>query len=225
MSRSTEFAAGSTAARWQAGDLAWRVRSRRHALGLTIEEVATRARMDPGFVEHLEELPTVLTGGALIRLADALDTTTWELLGAPSRRTPGTGPAATHAVLEPLGPTECLRLLERGGVGRVAATAGDRLVVLPVNYTVHDGLVVFRTSPSTVLARLADGRVSFEVDRIDDGMRDGWSVLVSGPARVLTEPDLHRVAAGVQVEPWAGGRRNLYVVVTPEEISGRRIHV
>jgi transcriptional regulator with XRE-family HTH domain len=221
---STESATGhAAAAPLPAADLARRVRGRRHALGLTIEEVATRARMDPGYVEMLEERPTDLTVGAMIRLADALDTTTSELLGA--RRAPGRGPAAPQAVLEPLGPTECLRLLESGGVGRVAATAGDRLVVLPVNYAVHDGLVVFRTSPSSVLARLAEGRVSFEIDRIDDGMRAGWSVLVSGPARVLTEPELHVLQAGVQVEPWAGGKRDLYIAVTPEEISGRRIHV
>lgn len=221
---STESVAGRAATPSAAADLGRRVRSRRHALELTINEVATRARMDPGFVEMIEERPAVLTVGALIRLADALNMTTSELLGAPSRRTPGSGSAAPHAVLEPIGPTECLHLLTSGGVGRVAAMAGGRLVVLPVNYEVHDGTVIFRTSPSSVLARLADGRVSFEIDRIDDGMRAGWSVLVSGPARVLTEPELHVLRAGVRVEPWAGGKRDLYVAVTPEEISGRRIH-
>ena len=35
----------------------------------------------------------------------------------------------------------------------------------------------------------------------------------------------HMVAAGAEVEPWAGGERDLYVAVTPERVSGRRIHV
>ena len=68
-----------------------------------------------------------------------------------------------------------------------------------------------------------DGPVAFEIDRIDDGMREGWSVLVTGRARVLTEPELHVLAAGVTVEPWAGGARDLYVAVEPENITGRRI--
>jgi transcriptional regulator with XRE-family HTH domain len=60
---------------WTSGDLARRLRDRRHALGLTLEDVAARAEMDPGFVELLERRPTILTGGALIRLADTLHTT------------------------------------------------------------------------------------------------------------------------------------------------------
>jgi transcriptional regulator with XRE-family HTH domain len=205
------------------GDLARRVRRRRGALGLSLEQVADRARMDPAFVELLERRPTALTGGALIRLADALDTTVSELLGSRPQRPHGGGRAGLHPVLEPMEREECLRLLEPGGVGRIAMTSGDQLVVLPVNYAVHDGQVVFRTAPATVLAHLADGPVAFEIDRIDDGMREGWSVLVTGRARVLTEPELHVLAAGVTVEPWAGGARDLYVAVEPENITGRRI--
>ena len=204
-------------------DLARRVRARRGALGLSLEQVADRARMDPAFVELLERWPTAPTAGALIRLADALDTTVPELLGSRPERPHGGGRAALHPVLEPMGREECLRLLQPGGVGRIAMTSGDQLVVLPVNYAVHDGRVVFRTAPATVLAHLADGPVAFEIDRIDDGMREGWSVLVTGGARVLTEPELHVLAAGVTVEPWAGGARDLYVTVEPEHITGRRI--
>jgi transcriptional regulator with XRE-family HTH domain len=207
------------------GDLARRARRRRQVLGLTIEQIAQRARMDPGFVERLETRPMMITAGAMIRLADALETTTSQLLGARDESVPGSGRAAPHPVLEPLGPTECLRRLALGGVGRVAVNTGDRLVVLPVNYAMHDGLVVFRTSPSTMLARQANGRVTFEIDRIDDETRAGWSVLVTGPARVLAEPELHRFKAGLRVDPWAGGLRDLYIAVTPEEVSGRRIHV
>jgi transcriptional regulator with XRE-family HTH domain len=210
---------------WTSGDLARRLRDRRHALGLTLEDVAAGAEMDPGFVELLERRPTILTGGALIRLADTLHTTASDLLGSDPDRASGRGPAAAHPVLEPMGPTECMRLLERGGVGRVAVASGEEIDVLPVNFVVHDGMVVFRTKPSTVLAGEANGRVTFEIDRIDEGMRSGWSVLVRGPARVLAEPELRLVEAGAEVETWAGGERDLYVAVTPERVSGRRIHV
>ncbi len=205
------------------GDLARRARRRRGALGLSVEQVAVRAGMDPGFVELLERRPTVLTGGALVRLAGALDTTVSELLGSVSERAQGAGRAALHPVLEPMEREECLGLLGPGGVGRIALTYGDQLFVLPVNFVWHEGRIVFRTAASTVVAHLAEGSVAFEIDRIDDGMREGWSVLVRGQARVVTEPELHVLAAGVAVEPWAGGARGVYVVVEPEVVTGRRI--
>src|SRR6266508_849569 len=205
------------------GDLARRVRGHREALGLTVEQVAERARMDPDFVRLVERQPVALTGGALIRLADALDTTASDLLGAMPEQAPGHGRAALRPRLEPMDQLECWHLLERGGVGRIAFTSGDELVVLPVNCAVHDGRLVIRTAPSTALARHADGHVTFEIDRIDDGMHEGWSVMVAGRAEVVTEPSLHLLAETTDVEPWAGGPRDLYVVVRPDEVTGRRI--
>ena len=208
---------------WTGGDLAGRLGARRRALGLTVEEVAGRARMDAGFVELAEQRPLAMTAGALVRLADALDTTVSDLLGRPRRR-PGGGPATT-AVLVPIGPTECATLLARGGIGRVAVRDGAEVDVFPVNYTVVDDVIVFRTATPTVLARLADGAVTFEIDEVDPGLRTGWSVVVHGTARVLTEPELHRIEAAAHVEPWAGGHRDLYIALTPDRISGRRIRV
>ncbi len=222
---SSEHGTTSHDAPWTSGDLARRVRARRLALGLTPEEVADRAGMDAGFVRLVERRPTILNPGALTRLADALHTTTSDLLGSQPDRASGWGPAAAHPVLEPMGPTECMTFLKRGGVGRVAVAVGDDIEVLPVNFVVHDGEVVFRTGPQTVLARQANRRLTFELDRIDDSMRSGWSVIVRGPARVLTEPDLHLVAAAAELEPWAGGVRDLYIAITPDRLSGRRIHV
>lgn len=209
--------------RWTGGDLARRLGARRRVLGLTVEEVAARARMDSGFVELAEHRPLAMTAGALIRLAEALDTTVSDLLGSHRSRTGG-GPAA-GAVLVPIGPTECATLLERGSVGRIAMRDGPEIDVFPVNYVVLDGVVIFRTATPTALARLADGPVTFEIDEVDEALRSGWSVVVHGTARVLTEPELHRVAATTAVEPWAGGHRDLYVALTPDRISGRRIRV
>jgi nitroimidazol reductase NimA-like FMN-containing flavoprotein (pyridoxamine 5'-phosphate oxidase superfamily) len=138
--------------------------------------------------------------------------------------TPWASGDPANPVLERIGPTECMSLLERGGVGRVAVATGDRVLVLPVNYTVHDGRVVFRTRPDSVLARSAGGRVTIEVDQIDDRLRCGWSVLVSGPAYLHADSAARTLRGDVHVEPWAGGHRDLYVFVTPEEISGRRVH-
>jgi hypothetical protein len=91
--------------------------------------------------------------------------------------------------------------------------------------------VIFRTSGSSgvgadiqVNAALAQ-RVSFDVDHLDDALGEGWSVLLSGTARVVTDPaELDRVKA-LDIEPWAGGERDVYVRLVPTEITGRRIRV
>ncbi|MDR2988333.1 MAG: pyridoxamine 5'-phosphate oxidase family protein [Nocardiopsaceae bacterium] len=133
-------------------------------------------------------------------------------------------------VLERLEPDECLRLISPGGVGRLAYSGRYGLTVFPVNYQMLDGAVVFRTaeySPTDEDLRTgmpaAEYDVAFEIDSIDEAAREGWSVLIHGPAHHvdnLTERD--RIAQ-TGVEPWAGGDRQHAIRITPHRISGRRI--
>lgn len=126
--------------------------------------------------------------------------------------------------LEKLDRDDCLRLISPGGVGRIAFTHPGGPVILPVNYTVEQGAVLFRTAlggPMDADLRTgvngADFMVAFEVDRIDERTREGWSVLIRGGAHHVTG-DVHK-----EVETWAGGERPLYIRIEPVEISGRRI--
>lgn len=208
---------------WAGGDLAQRVRRRRCSLGLSLEEVAERARMQPAYVDRIESAPVALTGGDLIRLAAALDTTLSELLGAQAERPAGHGPAALHPVLDTMRADECRRLIEPGGVGRVVFEVAGRLHVVPVNFGMHDGAVVLRTAATTALGRYGTGAVAFEIDRIDEGMHEGWSVLVNGTARQAGPDEAEQLRKSLDVDPWAGGDRYVYVVIEPEKISGRRI--
>ncbi|WP_198675936.1 pyridoxamine 5'-phosphate oxidase family protein [Kribbella monticola] len=196
------------------GDLARRVRARRLALGLSRDEVAERARLDPSYVDRIENAPVALTGGALMRLAGALD---------QPQRPAGAGPAALHPVFETMDDDECRRLIEPGGVGRVAFQLVGRLNVVPVNFGMHDGAVVFRTSATTALGRYGSGAVSFEIDRLDEGMHQGWSVLVSGTARQADPEKTEQLREAMDVDPWAGGDREVYIVIEPEQVSGRRV--
>ena len=60
--------------------------------------------------------------------------------------------------LEILSPTECLRLLEKGRIGRVGFISDGQPHVLPVNYLASDaGEVVFRTTDGSVLTAVARG--------------------------------------------------------------------
>jgi hypothetical protein len=79
--------------------------------------------------------------------------------------------------------------------------------------------IVFRTRAAGRLATAAGTAVSFEVDRIDEAMSEGWSVLVTGRARRVAE--LARLDE-LGLERWPGGRRRA-VRVEPASISDRSI--
>ncbi|WP_406054658.1 pyridoxamine 5'-phosphate oxidase family protein [Kribbella sp. NBC_00889] len=141
------------------GDLAGRVRRRRGVLGLTREGVAARARMDPAYLAHVEQAPVAMTTGALIRLADALDTTVSGLLGADPTRPPDHGRTALHPILDEMREQESLHLIESGGIGRIAFASAGRLTVVPVNFIVHHGDIVFRSAATSAIGQYDAGKV------------------------------------------------------------------
>jgi nitroimidazol reductase NimA-like FMN-containing flavoprotein (pyridoxamine 5'-phosphate oxidase superfamily) len=134
------------------------------------------------------------------------------------------------AVVEELDAAECLELITPGGIGRVGFNTSGGPVVLPVNYTVHDGAVLFRTAFGGLMdedlstgIRGVELKIAFEVDHVDEATREGWSVLIQGAAhRISSEEELAAVQRA-DLEPWAGGERRLYISVTPVQITGRRI--
>ena len=137
-------------------------------------------------------------------------------------RVPGRG--AHDCTLRTISPAECVDLLEPGGVGRVGFASADGIMMLPVNFAVTAATIIFRTAADTLLALHADGQVSFEVDRIDEALRGGWSVLVQGHAHTVTdEREVQHLEDRTHLEPWASGARDVYVRIAPTRISGRRV--
>ncbi|MFI5797855.1 helix-turn-helix domain-containing protein [Streptomyces sp. NPDC051677] len=209
------------------GDLGRRLATRRAQLGLSRQETAIRAGMDPGYLQHLEEHAVAAPGqGALLRLAGALETTLAALTGGDVDRPPGPGQAGRTPAFTELSRTECGDLLSTHGVGRLAVSTAQGPVIVPVNYSVVDGTIVFRTARGATPSLGVGSRVAFEIDRIDDAFSQGWSVLVRGNARMVTDPgEAERLARQAHSTPWAGGRRDLWVRVEPYAVTGRRITV
>lgn len=126
-----------------------------------------------------------------------------------------------QAVLEE---RECLELLGRSSIGRVAVSIGAVPAVFPVNFAVLDDVIVFRTSDGTKLdAAMRKSVVAFEVDDVDPLYHEGWSVLVVGIADELRDPELLEAAENLPLVPWAEGPHEHLVAVIPKLISGRRI--
>lgn len=123
------------------------------------------------------------------------------------------------ATLTTLDRAECLELLHAQPVGRLAVIDGDSPLVVPVNYTLDGGCIVFRSDLGTKLAALAHHKVSFEVDYIDWYHCTGWSVLVRGAAYEATHWEVDHLL----LEPWAEGDKRHWVRIPIVEVTGRRL--
>jgi nitroimidazol reductase NimA-like FMN-containing flavoprotein (pyridoxamine 5'-phosphate oxidase superfamily) len=136
----------------------------------------------------------------------------------------------SDVVLEDLDQTECMRLIAGGVIGRLVFAGRYDLTVLPVNYKLHKGAILFRTAQHgatdedlrTGIAH-AEYRVAFEVDDFDSAAREGWSVLVQGPAHHLDSDPERAAAEAAGVDPWPGGAKEHFISITPARITGRRI--
>jgi len=120
---------------------------------------------------------------------------------------------------------ECTTLIAGGGIGRVVFCNERGPQIYPVSFIVHGDDIIFRTSSYTTLGTSMHGQpVAFEVDELDLERRLGWSVIVTGVAQALDDPDdVARLSHCEGLEPWAGGARRLYVRIAPRGITGRRV--
>jgi uncharacterized protein len=125
--------------------------------------------------------------------------------------------------LEALSRRKSIELLSGAVVGRAVFTVSALPAVVPITFgLLHDALVL-RTSSGSRLAAAADGQVlAFEADEVDPVAREGWSVVVTGIAELVTEP-IRRAAIRSVVEPFAPGENDVYVSLPLTVVTGRRV--
>ncbi|WP_441249038.1 pyridoxamine 5'-phosphate oxidase family protein [Kitasatospora sp. McL0602] len=127
--------------------------------------------------------------------------------------------------VDTLGEDECLSLLSTVPVGRVVYTEHALPAVLPVAFEVAaDGTLVLALRAGSTVTRALDGTVAaFQADQLDPATQTGWSVLVHGRAEVVRDPVLYEHLLHEGPRPWVDGREQVFVVLTPELVSGRRL--
>ena len=121
--------------------------------------------------------------------------------------------------------TESIELLQlHAYVGRVSFVVDGRPLILPVNYLADDESIVFSTEPGTKLSAVGAGApVVFEVDDSRPLYHAGWSVLVKGTAREITDEDeLDGLRRG-PLHSWATRSTQHWVRISMDEVTGRRI--
>jgi nitroimidazol reductase NimA-like FMN-containing flavoprotein (pyridoxamine 5'-phosphate oxidase superfamily) len=126
--------------------------------------------------------------------------------------------------LEVLSRDDCFRLLETAILGRVAVTTEALPTILPVNFRFDGRRILIRTGRGTTLdAATQHAVVAFEADEIEPAHRVGWSVVVTGVAREVTDTDELADVQHLGLERWATGPDHRVVAISTDVVSGRRI--
>jgi hypothetical protein len=134
------------------------------------------------------------------------------------------GGAQAHGEFIHLDRPESLRLLATEQVGRLIFTVNALPAVRLMNFAVADGLILLRTAADTTVARKVDDAiVAFEADDLDAATSSGWSVVVTGRATRVTDPELIARYRKVPLVPWALGERDQFVAITIGVVEGRRV--
>lgn len=129
-------------------------------------------------------------------------------------------------MIEHLEPSQCWALLRTQTVGRLAFLSDDVVQLLPVNFVVDGGSIVFRTAAGSKLdaaSRRVDA--TFEADGVSDDGDLAWSVVLRGGLTPIVA--LHEVldTFSLPLHPWEASDKNSFVRLHARAISGRRFPI
>jgi nitroimidazol reductase NimA-like FMN-containing flavoprotein (pyridoxamine 5'-phosphate oxidase superfamily) len=120
---------------------------------------------------------------------------------------------------------ECLELLRGAVVGRIGYVADGMAMILPVNFALLDGDIVFCTAKGGKLSWLSlRERVTFEADESRPADHEGWSVLIRGVAREVTHPEELAVLRRRPPLSWLRSPHEHWMRISIEAMSGRALH-
>jgi nitroimidazol reductase NimA-like FMN-containing flavoprotein (pyridoxamine 5'-phosphate oxidase superfamily) len=126
--------------------------------------------------------------------------------------------------LEVLDRDECLALVAKRAFGRIGLSSHALPTILPVNYWSDGTSIYIRTSAGSKLEAAARGDVVvFEVDDSDGLSHAGWSVVVTGIARVVDDPDELAALQRATVPRWVQGWDGHIMAISTEMVRGRRL--
>ena len=124
-----------------------------------------------------------------------------------------------HDVVTELPELDCWELLRQEEFGRLAFHLVNEVHIVPINYVVHRGRIVFRTAEGSKLLGITMNQdVAFEIDRYDD--ERAMSVVVRGTARELQGEEADE-AEKLELRPWVPTAKFSIVEIKPVEVTGR----
>jgi uncharacterized protein len=124
-----------------------------------------------------------------------------------------------HEVVTELPELDCWELLRQQEFGRLAFHLVNEVHIVPINYVVHRGRILFRTAEGSKLLGITMNQdVAFEIDRYDEDQ--ATSVVVRGTARELQGEEADQ-AENLPLRPWVPTAKFSIVEIKPVEVTGR----
>jgi hypothetical protein len=121
---------------------------------------------------------------------------------------------------------EALRLLGSVSLGRIVFTHRAMPAVRPVNHIIDSTGIVIRSHSGAAIISEADSArgavVAYEADNIHPHYHLGWSVVVTGIARLVRDPgELTRYRQALI--PWVDREMDQVIRIQPEVVTGFRL--
>jgi nitroimidazol reductase NimA-like FMN-containing flavoprotein (pyridoxamine 5'-phosphate oxidase superfamily) len=128
--------------------------------------------------------------------------------------------------IETLTEQECLRLLSSVALGRIVFTQNALPAIRPVNHLLDGTTIIIRSHLGAAIVSHTDPAagavVAYEADDLHPDQHLGWSVIVTGTARII------RDSAAIaryqqQLRPWVAGDMDHVIAIQSEIITGIRL--
>ena len=120
---------------------------------------------------------------------------------------------------------EALALLADVSLGRIVFTENAMPAIRPASHLVEDGVIIARSHDGSEVVPAGSGRetvVAYQADNIDLRSHAGWSVVVTGPATPVVDPD--QIAGYVAALPrWTEGGAEQLIRIDPGIVNGYRL--
>jgi nitroimidazol reductase NimA-like FMN-containing flavoprotein (pyridoxamine 5'-phosphate oxidase superfamily) len=121
---------------------------------------------------------------------------------------------------------EAMALLAASPYGRIVFTQRALPAIRPVNHVLDGDDIIIRTRLSaavgTAVARRTGIVVAYQADEIDMRRRLGWSVVATGYAAAVTDPE--EIARFERLlTPWVDMSTDLVIRIRPEIVTGFRL--
>ena len=130
-----------------------------------------------------------------------------------------------HRRLEQLSRTRALDLLSSVNLGRLVFTHQALPAIRPVNHLVECESIIVRATAGAAIISAANRHgvvVAYEADSIDSENHLGWSVIVVGTARLLTD-DAAAARYRRLLEPWISGAVDDVITISADLVTGYRM--
>lgn len=129
----------------------------------------------------------------------------------------------TRRLMRQMTREQALRRLGSVPIGRIVFTRHALPVIRPVNHLLDNGQVIIRSHEGSAIAAATDHGegtvVVYEADDLDPVTRTGWSVMVTGLARLITDPG-QKSRYQKTLRPWIAAPMSHVVRIDPQIVSG-----